>query len=79
MSLITGASCLKYQVLPLPSEADSDENEELKEEGAFRQKHGHKKDTCEWSLIAQYEVKDHEPEDINHLVFTECKKLMEAS
>jgi hypothetical protein len=24
-------------------------------------------------------VKDHEPEDIDHLVFTQCKKLMEAS
>jgi hypothetical protein len=69
--LITGAGCLKCQVLPLSSEADSDENEEPEEEELPKQR--------EWKLMARFDVKDREPEDIDHLVFTECKKLMEAS
>ncbi len=78
-SPITGASGSKSQVSPMRSPADSDENAELEEEDETPRKRGHKKDTREWKQIARFEVQDHEPEDIDHLVFTECKKLMEAS
>jgi hypothetical protein len=61
------------------SPADSDENAEFEEEDETPLKRGHKKDTREWMQIARFEVKDSEPEDIDHLIFTECKKLMEAS
>ncbi len=77
-SPITGASGSKSQVSPLRSPADSDENAEPDEEDETPRKRGHKKDAREWKQIALFEVKDNEPEDIDHLVFTECKKLMEA-
>ena len=78
-SPITGASGSKSQVSPMRSPADSDENAEFEEEDETPLKRGHKKDTREWMQIARFEVKDSEPEDIDHLIFTECKKLMEAS
>jgi hypothetical protein len=37
------------------------------------------KDTCEWVFIAKWTFADHEPEEIESLLFTECKKLMGAT
>jgi hypothetical protein len=59
------------QVSPPSSPADLDENEEPEEEELLKQPEG--------KLMARFDLKDHEPEDIYHLVFTECKKLMEVS
>ena len=69
-SPITGASGSKS---PMRSPADSDENGEFEEEDETPRKRGHKKDTREWKQIARFEVKDHEPEDIDHLVLLNAR------
>ena len=42
-------------------------------------KRGHKKDLREWKVISQYQKADHEPEEIEHKIFEECKRLMEVT
>jgi hypothetical protein len=42
-------------------------------------KYGHKKDLLEWKELAQYHKADHEPEEIKHKIFEECKGLMEVT
>ena len=78
-SPISGASGSKSQVSPMRSPADSDENAEFEEEDETPLKRGPKKDTREWMQIARFEVKDSEPEDIDHLIFTECKTIFSRS
>ncbi len=68
-SPVTGASSSKFQVAQLASLVDSGENEKPEEE-LPKQKHGQKKDTHECKLMACFEVKDNEPDNIDNLVFT---------
>jgi hypothetical protein len=75
-------------VTPMGSSDDSgeeDEREEVEseleseEEEQTKKKRTRVKDTREWNLIAKWSCADHEPEEIEGLLFTECKKLMEAT
>lgn len=74
-----GASSSKDRpVSPMPAGASSSESSDEELEVA-KKKRGHQKDTREWTLIARWATRDHEPEDIDHFLFTECKKLMEVT
>ncbi len=52
---------------------------ESEEEVQTKKKRTLVKDTSEWDFIAKWSFVDHEPEEIEGLLFTECKKLMEAT
>ncbi len=83
-----GASSSKAPVTPTGSPDDSgDEDDgvevesepESEEEEQTTKKRTRVKDTREWNLIAKWSCADHEPEEIEGLLFTECKKLMEVT
>ena len=83
-----GASSSKSPVPPLShNDSESDQDEESDEESADerpvknlnQKKRGHKKDLREWKVISQYQKADHEPEEIEHKIFEECKRLMEVT
>jgi hypothetical protein len=83
-----GASSSKAPFTPIDTPDDSggeDEREEVEsdieseEEVQTEKKHTRVKDTREWVFIAKRTFADHEPEEIEGLLFTECKKLMEAT
>ncbi len=83
-----GASSSKSPVPPLShNDSESDQDEESDEESADerlvknlnQKKRGHKKDLREWKVISQYQKADHEPEEIEHKIFEERKRLMEAT
>jgi hypothetical protein len=68
-----GASRSSQSLIPPLEADDSDESVKLKK------KRGHKKDQREWKLLAQYQKSDHDPEEIEHKIFEECKKQMEVT
>jgi hypothetical protein len=80
-----GASSSKAPVTPMGSPDDSgeederEEDSESEEEEQTKKKRTRVKDTREWNLIGKWLFADHEPEEIEGLLFTECKKLMEAT
>ena len=57
----------------------SDGSNSDSEDDLPKKKRARKKDNREWTFIVQFNKNDHEPEDIQHLVFSECKKLMEVT
>ena len=71
-----GASSSK-DVFVTPQASESSESEP--EESPAKKKRGHVKDTRDWVVIERWDKRDHEQEDIEHLLFTECKKLMEVT
>ncbi len=72
-----GASSSKSPVPPLSdNDSESYQHEESADERPIK-KRGHKKDVREWKELAQYQKADHEPEEIDHKIFEECKRLME--
>ncbi len=74
-----GASSSKSPVQPLSdNDYESDQHEESADERPMK-KRGHKKDVLEWKELAQYQKADHEPEEIEHKIFEECKRLMEVT
>ena len=87
-----GASSSKALVTPVGSpdhsgedveqeEVESEVESELEseEEEQTKKKRTRVKDTRDWNLIGKWLFADHEPEEIDGLLFTECKKLMEAT
>ncbi len=76
LSLELGASSSKSPVQPLSdNDSESDQHEESADERLMK-KHGQKKDVREWKELAQDQKADHEPEEIEHKIFEECKRLM---
>ena len=83
-----GASSSKALVTPTGSPDDSGDEDEgvvvesepkFEEEEQTKKKRTRVKDTREWNLIGKWSCADHEPEEIEGLLFTKCKKLMEAT
>ena len=71
-----GASSSKdVYVTPMPSEGSESEVEDLPR----KKKRTHIRDMREWVVIERWETPDHDEEDIDHLLFTACKKLMEVT
>ena len=71
-----GASSSKDAcVTPMASEISDSEIEDLPR----KKKRGHVKDTREWVGSDLWEIRDHEQEEIDHLLFTQCKKLMDVT
>ena len=60
-------------------ESELESEEESEEEVQTKKKRTRVKDTREWDFIANWSCEDHEPEEIEGLLFIECKKLMETT
>ena len=59
----------------MPSESFESEVEDLPR----KKKRGHIKDMRDWVVIDRWKTLDHAEEEIDHLLFTACKKLMEVT
>ena len=81
-------ACSSRDVIPSMTEQDSDENDENDSEESSdvesprKRRKGQrtrKLDSREWSLVTRIDRDGREPEEIEALIFTECKKLMEVT
>jgi hypothetical protein len=81
-------ACSSRDVVPPMTEQDSDENDENESEESSavesprKRRKGQRtrrKDGREWSLVTRIDRDGREPEEIEALLFTECKKLMEVT
>ena len=77
-----GASSSLDAVSPSMTTVDSERSDAGKssdEESPIKKRRTHKKDTRDWALVARLDKRDHEPEEIEALIFSECKKQMEIT